>query len=200
MRVVQDIANLGILQILVFGVMLTGIFYFTLFNDGKHLIKETDKIKTGITSTEAKIKEKEKELETTKDFVKQVEQGEEAVRYFLSYIPKDITTIDLFSFLNKEAKATGVNIEDKSDRDVLEVDVYEGLQAEIKITGSFSQTLLFLSNLTGQQQVIIVDEVNMSLKDSGTVSTGVKLMAFRYNEEKQKRLQEEKKQPKQGAK
>lgn len=197
MRVLIGLAHLGFIQIVVYGSIFMGVFYFGFFDDGQVIKDKTEQIRAQIVQTEKSIRGQKLELQNIRELEKQIESKEDAVRYFLSYIPQEITTIDLFNYLNREAKSTGVNIEDKKDGKFIEVEsVYEGLRMSIKLSGSFVQMLLFLSNLTGQKQILIVDKVSIHIFGENSVTADIQVLAFRYKHRKDKEQDKEEKKKK----
>lgn len=183
-----SVVHMGIVQIVTLGGFLLGVFYFSLYNDGSLVKKQTAEIQTQTQAMDKKIQEQRKEIEERMDFKQLVEREGRVIQYFLSYIPNDYTAIDIFHFLTQEAKNAGINIEDKSDQGVESGEFYDALKVSIRVAGSFSQVLLFLSRLTAQKKILVVDKISMSLSnedDQGILATMI-VYAYRYKEDEEK--------------
>jgi len=186
LRFLLDIAHLSLANIIVFGGVLTGVYYFSLYDDGSYLKKQITKEKTNIQQTEGEIKKQEEKLKHLETFKTELSVSEKSVSYFLNYIPNELSTIDIFALLNEEAKKAGINIEDKRDQPSSYHEFYEILHIKLKISGSFPQLALFCANLTQQKRILIVDTiyVNMS-SDNKMIVADIDIFAFRYDKTKE---------------
>lgn len=188
----QRIARLNVVEIIAFGGLLFGLYYFLQFQDNieksikKLEAKETQQAKVGKDKNT-----KQKELDDRLKFKQKMDLKEEAILHFLNFVPNDLTPSNLFAYLDEEAKLAGINIQDKQDRDSLDLQDYTGLRMDVKVKGSFSQVLLFLSKLTSKKRIIVVDEIDIRLKEGGAVSAEIKLLSFKYNKKDKKDKKEE---------
>ncbi len=188
MRLLLDIANFGLIQIIVFGCLSMGGYYFFAFDDGNSLKESLSNMENQISQVEISIKKKEKEFLDLEIFKKEILLKEKSVNYFLNYIPNQLSSIDVFSLLNSEAKVAGINIEDKQDQPSLQKDSYEVLQIKLRVSGAFPQLVLFLSRLTDQKRILVVDNISMNISnDKKLIMADLNILAFRYNEQEQKK-------------
>ena len=189
MKFFFDLARLQFIQILVFGGVFLGVFYFTLYDDGSYLNKLIEEVQSNIDQTEAKIKQKEKELEAVREFEREVVSEEQVIRYFLNFIPETLTYTDLSSLLIKAAEFTGINIEVKQDQKVRfkEESEYQTLKIQLTIDGSFSQIMFFLSKLTAQKRMLILNKIDMNIDQaSRLIKANLSIIAYRYYKKKKK--------------
>ena len=194
MKILFDLARLQFLQIFVFGGIFIGVYYFTLYDDGAYLDKLIKDVQSNIEQTEVKIKKKEEDLETVKEFEREILSEEEVVKYFLNFIPESLTYTELTSLLIKSAEFTGINIELKQDQkvQVREESEYQTLKIKLTINGSFSQIMFFLSRLTVQKRMLILQKINITIdRTSRLIKADLNIIAYRYNKRQQK--EEEKK-------
>ena len=187
-QLLSNIALMGVMQIVVLGGFLLGMYYFTFYDDGTYLRKKTAEVQTQVKIADQKIQKQKEEVARLVNFQKSLEREARAIKYFLSYIPNEYTVIDVFHFLTQEAKSAGINIEDKSDRGVEDGDIYDALKVNVKVAGSFSQVLLFLSRLTAQKKILVVKEINFTLVNSEgnqkRITANMTVYAYRYKEQK----------------
>lgn len=184
----SNIATMGFIQINILGSFLTGVYYFTLYNDGSQLKKETTEIQTRIQAVDLKIKKQREEVTRLENYKKAIDREARAIQYFLSYIPNEYTAIDVFHFLTNEAKNAGINIEDKADQGIQDGEFYDALKVQVRVAGSFSQVLLFLSRLTAQKKILVVNNIQLSLlggEDDHWISANMTVYAYRYKGEEQ---------------
>ena len=184
MRILFDIAYFSFIQILVIGGFLFGVFYFTLYDDGKSLRDSITAAKTGIETAKKQLEQKQKELKDIKSFETEVLSQEEVIKQFLNFVPSSLTFTDMFSLLTKEAKSSGVNIIDKRDERIEDVgdSEYQTLNIKLTVEGAFPQVLLFLSKLTGQRRMLIINNIDMNNANAENqiIKTNLLISAYRY--------------------
>jgi len=183
LQLLINIANFQFIQILVFGSFFLGIYYFTVYDDGSALRKSIVEVQKKIEQVEQQVKRKQQELNEVKTFEQEILAQEEAVKYFLNFIPSSLTFTDVSALLINEAKSSGVNIEVKRDERVDERDdsEYNTLNIQLTVNGAFSQILLFLSKLTDQKRIHVVKNINMRMnRQTQLVKVGRSILAYRY--------------------
>ena len=193
MRLFFNIVYLQFIQIIVFGFLGLGVFYFTKYDDGSALRKSIDDVKVNIQQVEEQIKKKQQELEEIKVFEIELKDQEEVIQYFLNFVPSSLTFTDVSELVTKEARSAGVNIIEKKDNNQTaknEDSEYRTLDVQLTIKGAFSQVLLFLSKLTDQKRMLIVNEINMRVdRQTRLITANLSLSAYRY--EKREEAQKE---------
>ena len=193
MKLLNDISNLNLIQIVVFGSILTGVFYFSFYNNGTAIEKQLEETRLQLQNSEKSLKEKKEELDRLVQFEKDLETDEKSIGGFLDYIPKEMTTVEMFRFITQEAKISGVNIEDKQDHGSKEEEMVYSMKASLKVSGTFPQVVFFLSRLTAQKRILLVDQIRLeNQRDNQIVMASMDVYAFRYKtdpppEEKKKK-------------
>lgn len=185
MRIIFDIARFRFIQILVFGSFLVGLFYFTIYDDGSELRKAIAEVKTKIQQTEAQVAKQQKELDELKIFEQEILNEQEAVKYFLNFIPNSLTFTEVSTLLISEAKSAGVNIEVKQDKQTTQKkdSEYHTLGVQLTVNGAFAQILLFLSRLTDQKRILVVNNIDMRVnQQSQLIGANLNISAYRYEE------------------
>ena len=183
MRILLDISNFTIIQIIAFGCLFLGIYYFTMYDDGSSLKDSIVEIQADIEEVSGKVVEKREELEKIKIFEREVLNQENVVKQFLHFIPSSLTYTEVSSLLIKEAKSSGINIEVKRDEriGVKKGSEYSTLTVRLKISGAFSQILLFLSKLTSQKRILVVNSINMQIdRETGLRQADLQIDTYRY--------------------
>ena len=183
MRIFYDLAGFGLAQIIIFGCFFMGGFYFFKYDDGSSLRQETVAVQENIKKMEVDIRSQEAELKKAEEFKEALAKEAQNVNYLLNYLPNELSPVDIFSILTKEARSTGVNIEDKRDSPLETGEYYDTLKIHLTVKGSFSHVLSFMSQLTDQKWILVVNTVAMSeeSKDGG-LKANLDISAFRYKD------------------
>lgn len=184
MRLLWDISNFSLFQIIVFGFFFLGIYYFVWHNDGSYLQKSIDDIQVNINQSLEEVNKQQQEIKNVKLFEQNVLQQEDIIKQFLNFIPTSLTYPEISALLIKEAKSSGINIEVKQDEQVNQAQQetdYRALKVKLTISGSFAQILLFLSKLTNQKRILIVENINMRINENNNlIEANLSIVAYRH--------------------
>ncbi|MCY4321371.1 MAG: type 4a pilus biogenesis protein PilO, partial [Bdellovibrionaceae bacterium] len=124
------------------------------------------------------------EIEQVRLFEQEIENNKKVIKFFINYIPASLTFAEVSSLVNKEASSSGVNIESKEDSQYQggnENTDYDVLNLKLRASGSFPQIMFFLSRLTSQKRLLIVDNINLSsTPNSEEIMSDINLLAYRY--------------------
>ena len=175
-------AYIPLSQVLVLGVFFTGVYYFSLYDDGSNLKKQIQDVETQVQTVEQNIAQAGKELRDLTLFKDEIQKQEQFIKAFINFIPSSLTFTDISVLVIQQARLAGVNISSKRDvqfKQYKDTD-YEFLTMQLEVIGSFSQLMFFLSKLTEQKRILIVNEINISMAENKIVRANINLIAFRY--------------------
>ncbi|MCZ0931837.1 MAG: type 4a pilus biogenesis protein PilO, partial [Oligoflexia bacterium] len=126
------------------------------------------------------------EIEQIKLFEREVLNHKKVIKFFLNYIPASLTFTEISSLVNKQALSSGVNIESKEDNQFEnpgENTEYDILNLKLKVSGSFSQIMFFLSKLTDQNRLLVVNKIDLNISsEAKQIMSNINLLAYRYRE------------------
>ncbi len=181
MKFFYDLAGAGLIQIVVFGCLLAGGVYFFKYDKGDSARAGIEAVKGNIEKMKLEVRSQKGDLQKIEQFKNSVANKERSVNYLLNYLPNELSPVDIFSVLTKEARSAGVDIEDKRDSPVEKGEIYDILKLHVTVKGSFSQVLSFMSRLTDQKWILVVDKVEMRLAAQGEeLRANLDIFAFRY--------------------
>lgn len=183
MTFLLSFANNSLIQIFVFGSFFLGLFYFSFYDDGTDLRNEIQDVRSQIQTMQGGIQKTKTEIENVLVFKAGLEKEEDLVKALLNYTPEKLLFNEISILLNNEALSSGVNIESRRDGSVDDIPntEYQALSLDIELTSSFSQLMIFLSKLTQQPRILIVESIDVkTYKTKDMVSTRIKLLAYRY--------------------
>ena len=181
----MSLAHFQIAQIIVFGGFVLGVFYFTVYDDGSILRQSIVDVQNQIKKSEGEVAKVKAEIESVKLFEREVENHKKVIKFFLNYIPANLTFTEISSLVNKQALSSGVNIESKEDSEQIEdQDEYDILNMKLKVSGSFSQIMFFLSKLTSQERLLVVNKIDLNISpESKQIMSNINLLAYRYKKD-----------------
>ena len=182
---ILNFAQNSFIQIFVFGSFFMGVYYFSFYNDGEFLRKEIEAVKVNIQTAQQNIDKTKIKIDNILVFKSEVETKQEIVKALINYTPESITFNEVSTIITNEALVSGVNIESKRDGSVDDIPDtnYQTLNVEIELLSSFSQLMGFLSKLTQQKRILIVQTIEIKIdQDKDFVLTRIQLLAYRYQE------------------
>lgn len=185
MKFLFTLYHLKLIQIIVSGTALLGLYFFAFYDNGSLSERSIEQLMSNIKQKDVKIEKLEEQLVLVKKIEQSFKEDQAQVNKLLSFIPKKLTYTDISILLNKEANDSGINIENRTDQAATQNDnaEYQILKIQLKIKGSFVQIMLFLSRLTSQDKLIIVKKIDMQIQDkTSLIVANLSVEAYRYNE------------------
>ena len=186
MGFLTGLAHFQLAQVIVLGGFALGLFYFIGYDDGTVLRQTIVDIKNQVTQVEGEAVKVQREIDEVKLFEQEVANNKKIIKFFLNYIPVSLTFTEISYLVNTQAQSSGVNIESKEDNQLegdQEDTEYDILNIKLKVSGSFSQIMFFLSKLTDQERLLVVNRINLNISpESKQIMSDINLLAYRYKE------------------
>ena len=186
----QFLLSLNIIGIVFVSGILSAIYFFTNYDSGELWKTKTKEAQQKIIATEKKITQQKEELQKTVEFDNSVKVMGKELDYFLTYIPESLTTLHIFEDLTSVSKMSGVEIVSMSNskQSGSTAKFYQSMAVNLSLKGTFSNFLIFLSQLTHLKKFITVQSVSLSPandRKNQAVSTPIilakiNLVGFRY--------------------
>ena len=180
--------NLTFGRAIVIGIVLAAIYYFAMYNDGVSLEKQISTSRQDISKNKQEITNIEKAIQDADRYQKvMAELGEEMGRV-LKAVPSQLTSLDLMRTIPNEAKSVGVQINSVSPAQAFRAGtnpledktVVEPIAVNIELTGTYNQTMQFMSNLTRLDKIVSIRQLTLTSRtDTGPRKTNVPLVNFK---------------------
>lgn len=156
------LAALTTQRLLFLGLILGGIYFFTLYDDGSA-------IKSQITNIDSQLQlqmQKEKETDIALQEVAKIRAtvGELSNQFQIvsQALPSEIQMSDIIREVDRVAQISGVTIKSKEPRTNLNHGYYEEIPLHIVMQGSFSEIGLFLYNIASVERMMKAKDFTMS--------------------------------------
>lgn len=181
--------RLTVVRAMFLGFFFAAFYYFMVFDPGVVQIAQINGNKQKIEELQKTIDENQKKLDRAAVYKKTAAEIGSTINKLLSLVPEKFNMSDLLRILSNEAKVAGVSLQ-KVDPENTKVSTiapeFEELTSTIDLSGSFLQHMVFLSNLTKINQILITRKIEFKhLKDGKgdeppTVNMTAEIVAFRY--------------------
>lgn len=142
---------------LVIGVVFALLYYMVAFDDGSKVEQQIVNVKNQMVSTEGDIAKQRRVIREYEQLLLQKESLGDNFSRLVNYIPESFTTNQQMKILSEQAKSAGALVDEiKQSGKGKEFNFFQEVLVEVKLSGTFSQVVLFLSNLTKIDRVIVL--------------------------------------------
>ncbi|MCB0421434.1 MAG: type 4a pilus biogenesis protein PilO [Bdellovibrionales bacterium] len=203
MKIEQQLESISMQKSAIIGMVLMGIYYFVLYNDGSALesrIKTAEQQERKVQAELIEVENRRKEALRIKAALSDIGKRLDDL---VKFLPSTLRSSDFMKMLSDEAQAAGINIlsiDDLSAAIAIDQSTPEEgseyfvkIPVRVKLEGTYVGLLTFLSNLTKIDKIILLSdiEITRSVTQGGTkpdpaadvmLTLQGKVVAFRYNE------------------
>ncbi|MGE0527149.1 MAG: type 4a pilus biogenesis protein PilO [Bdellovibrionales bacterium] len=199
MKLTDVLSRISTQRAALIGVLLGVFYYFLMYDDGANLRNAIAQSEAQKTQLQAQIKESQDKLDRAAVYKKAAAEVGNTISKLLTLIPDKFNMADLMRIVSNEAKVAGTSLTTLKPGKVNISEVaneFQELTVELDMSGSFLQHMVFLSNLTKINQILIIKEFKFDHERDGrgdeppVVKFVSEIVAFRYRGEELKKEQE----------
>jgi len=182
-------ARISVGRAVLIGLLLSAFYYFLVFDSGISQQESINQGRARVQTLQAQLVDYQQKLDSAAVYKKTAAEVGNTINKLLSLIPEKFGMSDLMKIVSNEAKVAGsslMKIEPKSTSISPVAPEFEELILTIELQGSFLQHMVFLSNLTKINQILIIRQFELThLRDgkgdeSPMVTMNAEIAAFRY--------------------
>lgn len=189
MKFKEMMNRLTMAQALIFSMALAAIYYFLVFDNGatqKALIAQTN---SHLQELQTQLDADQTKIDRAAVFKKTASETGSTINKLLATIPEKFSMPDLMRIVSNEAKVAGSSMSSVAPNGSEISTVakeFEELSVSIDLTGTFLQHMIFLSNLTKINQILIVRKLDFTVSREGRsdepalTTMKADIVAFRY--------------------
>jgi Tfp pilus assembly protein PilO len=183
------LARISVGRAVLIGMLIAAFYYFLVFDNGLAQQEGINQGRAKVAELQAQLVDYQQKLDSAAVYKKTAAEVGNTIDKLLTLIPEKFGMSDLMKIVSNEAKVAGsslMKIEPKSTNISPVAAEFEELTLTIELQGSFLQHMVFLSNLTKIQQILIIRKFEMLHSRDGkgdespTVTLNAEIVAFRY--------------------
>lgn len=167
-KIVDQLLAQPISKILMMGFLLTGLYWYSVYDDGSA-------IDTQITAVNQKLVDEEKKKKDTDATLKQVQEMQEKVGQLSAKyqeisrrLPSSLFSIDINKAIDEFAKNAGVSVKIKKPAENKKSEVVEEVPVEVTLEGSYSELAQFAYLVSIAERLARVKNVKVSEGEVGS--------------------------------
>lgn len=189
MNFTELMARITTAKALGIGILVAVFYYALLFDSGATHRAAIEASQARINQIQAEIAENQKKLDRAMVYKKTAAEVGSTINKLLSLIPEKFGMPDLMRIVSNEAKVAGSSLQDikPGGTEVSAVaKEFEEISVTVDLQGSFLQHMVFLSNLTKINQILIIRKFELSLSreakadEPAMVKLVADIVAYRY--------------------
>lgn len=166
MKLGDAFARLTMVRALILGAFIASLYYFFIFDAGTTQQSSIASMRADIVSQQKQLTEVSQKLDRAIEYQRSAAEIGEALNKLLAYIPENFRLQDFMKTVSEEAKVAGLNIirvseNHNSNYNSAKRTDFEELAVSVELQGTFAQHMTFLSNLTKQKQIFILQKFTM---------------------------------------
>jgi type IV pilus assembly protein PilO len=156
------LAGLSIVHTLAAGLIVVGIYYFSLYDDGASLDVNLKKIETELKAEQDKEKEVQQAYLEQEKIKKEVEQLGQQFVLASKAIPTEHQVGDILLSISTLASAAGVNVMQQQQGKETLKEIVEEKPMKVKLEGTFTEIVRFLDYLSRLERILRVRDFTIS--------------------------------------
>lgn len=156
------LAGLSIVHTLAAGLIVVGIYYFSLYDDGASLDVNLKKIESELKAEQDKEKEVQQAYLEQEKIKKEVEQLGQQFVLASKAIPTEHQVGDILLSISTLASAAGVNVMQQQQGKETLKEIVEEKPMKVKLEGTFTEIVRFLDYLSRLERILRVRDFTIS--------------------------------------
>lgn len=189
MNILDVLSRMTMGRAVLLGLVVAAFYYFVMFDQGRTQHTNIAAGQSQVEELTRKIKETQAKLDRAAVYKKTAAEIGTTINKLLGVIPEKFGISDLMRIVSNEAKVAGSSLSDISPGQPEISSVapeFEELNVRLDMSGSFLQHMVFLSNLTKINQILIVRRFDMGVtheakgEDAAVVKMTADIVAYRY--------------------
>jgi Tfp pilus assembly protein PilO len=179
-------ARLTMMRALILGAFVASLYYFFIFDSGTQQQSAIAAAKADIVNQQKQLTQINQKLDRALEYQRSASEMGEALNKLLAYIPENFRLQDFMKTVSEEAKMSGLNIirvaENRGMGNQAKHTDFEELAVNVELQGTFAQQMTFLSNLTKQKQIFILQKFTLD-REGGANSNDVEIPILNFRGE-----------------
>lgn len=173
-KIFERLSYYSMLQIIGFGLIAGGFYYFTAYDDGAAIYAQIATINSQIQQEEVRKKDTEatlKEEASMKDSVGQLSQQYQEISRRL---PSALYSIDINRSIDTFARTAGVNVRSKRPGDTVRKEIVDEVPVQVVLEGSYAELAQFVYYVSTAERLTRVRNFVISRDSERGSSTKLK--------------------------
>ena len=189
MNIVEMLHRMSTGRALLVGLILGAFYYMVMYDSGVKQKESLVSNRAQLEELQKQVQENQAKLDRAAVYKKTASEIGTTIHKLLSVIPENFSSVDLKKILSNEAKVAGTSLASLTEGipNISSISKeFEELSVTVDMTGSFLQHMVFFSNLTKINQILIVRKIEFTqtgsarAEDAASIKLNAEVIAYRY--------------------
>lgn len=150
----------------VFGAVIAVAYFFAVYRPAD-VSYQMERLESESIEYKGKIAQKDRLIKEKQSLEAELEELLKSIKDAKSYIPKDLKILTAVNAITTKARDSGLSIESiSSSDDWTDMQTISYTSVRVNFKGSYENLMFFLSDLTREEVVLSIDEMDVSEGDS----------------------------------
>jgi Tfp pilus assembly protein PilO len=182
-------ARISLGRAVLIGFVICAFYYFLVYDSGTNQKASIAQAQQQVQELQNKLTDYQQKLDAAAVFKRTAAEVGSTINRLLTLIPEQFAMSDLMRIVSNEAKVAGsslTKLEPKTTNVSSMAKEFEELTVAVELQGSFLQHMVFLSNLTKINQILVIRRYDFAhmhegkADESPTVKMEAEIVAYRY--------------------
>ncbi|MGE5086928.1 MAG: type 4a pilus biogenesis protein PilO [Bacillota bacterium] len=173
-KIFEKLSSFTMGKAFVIGLLVVGIFYFTLYDDGSALDGQIASIGQQLTQEEAKKKDTDATLKQVREMQDKVGRLSQQYQEISRRLPNALYSIDINKSIDSFARTAGVDIKAKKPGDNIKHEVVEEVPVSVSLEGTYAQLAQFVYLVASSERLARVKNIVISSSEGEGIAKKLK--------------------------
>lgn len=164
----EILAKQQIGKILIIGLGVTVLYYFTLYNDGSSIDAQIAQTSTQLQDEQNKKKDTDATLKQVKEMQEKVGQLSQKYEQISRRLPATLFSIDINKAIDDFASNAGVSVKAKKPGENVKKAVVEEVPVDVSLEGSYAELAQFTFLVSSSERMTRVKNIVLSEPEAGS--------------------------------
>ncbi|MFM6928607.1 MAG: type 4a pilus biogenesis protein PilO [Bdellovibrio sp.] len=161
-KLFEKLSSFTIGKAFVIGLLVAGIFYVTLYDDGSALDGQIANVSQQLTQEEAKKKDTDATLKQVREMQDKVGRLSQQYQEISRRLPNALYSIDINKSIDGFARSADVDIKSKKPGENVKREVVEEVPVSVSLEGTYSQLAQFVYLVASSERLARVKNIVIS--------------------------------------
>ena len=152
-QIFEKLAGLTNGRALIIGLILGGLYYFMMYDDGSSLQAQIGTLNTQLVAAEAKQKDTEATLQEEARMKDTVGKLSEQYAFIAKKLPSELKSADMVRAIDNVAKTSGVSVKLKKPGTLAKKEVVDELPVDVTLEGNYAQIAQFIYHTSNLERL-----------------------------------------------
>lgn len=164
----ENLAAQEISKVLMMGLLLTGVYWYLMYDDGSFIDVRVAQINEELTVEEQKKKDTDNTLKQVQEMQEKVGQLSQKYQEISRRLPAVLFSIDINKSIDDFARNSGVSVKQKKPGENIKYEIVEEVPVEVSLEGTYAELAQFAYLVSSAERMTRVKNITLTATEQGS--------------------------------